>query len=565
MSKRKPAYPDTLFGNLGRHPHRTKYHGTRNLGIHHWDCINTDYFDEDALLTIFASSHSHLAVKGVELVYSLDDWATREELRFVQTKQEWDTITWGWKIVHQVQLPLKIGALIRYYVRATLADETFIYADNQSDTEKKAIQFAQWLNPDNIAPAWSKTATIYQVFVDRFNPGAGRNWLQTDDLLKPFGGTLRGVIEKLAHIQELGFNTIWLTPIFKSPSHHGYDIIDYTQIEPRFGTEADLIELISLAHEKGMKVLLDFVANHGSDQHPAFQEGLVNKTAAESGWFTWTKWPRKYVSFYNVNTMPKFDLRFGSPARSHLLEAAQKWLKLGVDGYRLDYAAGPDRDFWVDFQRACLEINPECWTFGEVVAPADQQAQFAGSLHGTLDFLTCQALRETFATRTWDAARLAAYLQSSIEGFPAGFSRPAFIDNHDMNRFIFTAEGNLAAVHAALSLLYLLPQPPIVYYGTEFDLSQQRSIHDRGATGFDEARLAMPWGTQPLPETSALLRQLAGFRQANPWLANATWQINSVSEDGHRAELSLTSGQNHMVVLIDTTTDQPLVISEGVH
>jgi len=304
-----------------------------------------------------------------------------------------------------------------------------------------------------------------------------------------------------------------------------------------------------------MRVIVDFVANHCSDQHPAFQSALADQRSAQVGWFTWPKWPKRYLSYYNVKTMPEFNLRYGSPARTHLIETAQKWLRLGVDGYRLDYAPGPGRDFWVDFQRACLQINPECWTFGEVVAPAEEQAEFDGSMHGTLDFLTCQALRETFATRNWDAARLAGYLQSSQNAFPPTFSRPAFIDNHDMNRFIFTAEGNLSAVHAALSLLYLLPQPPIVYYGTEFDLSQQRSIHDRAASGFDEARLATPWETKPLPETSQLLRQLSDFREANPWLSEATWQVISVSKDGQQAQIKATSGSNQLEVSIDTSKE----------
>ena len=562
-SKRKPTYPDTLFGNLGKLPYRIKYHQQRVFGIHHWDNVESHYTGGNVDLVIMVNCHSHLPVLKVDLIYALNDWAGRQEVEFEEADLTWDTITWGWIRTLKAALHLQRNAVLRYLVRATLADGTFIFADNQAEVEKDASQFVHWLNPQNIAPAWSKNARIYQIFVDRFNPGSGREWIQSENLLKPFGGSLRGVIEKLDHIRELGFNTIWLTPIFRSPSHHGYDISDYTRIEPRFGTEADLAELLKKAHECGIRVLLDFVANHGSDQHPAFQKALTNKTHAD--WFVWNQWPKRYKCFYQVKSMPEFNLKFGSPAREHLIEAAQKWLRLGVDGYRLDYANGPGRDFWVDFQRACLETNPECWTFGEVVAPADQQAQLAGSMHGTLDFLTCQALRETFATRSWNANRLASYLQTTQDAFPSGFSRPVFIDNHDMNRFIFTAEGNLAALHAALKLLFLLPQPPIVYYGTEFDLSQKSSIHDRDATGFDEARLATPWETSPLPETAHLLRQLSDFREQNPWLTDAKWKVNSVSEDGHRAELSLTSGQNQMVVLIDTTTDQPLVISEGVH
>jgi len=553
--KQQPTYPDTLFGPLGINSRRASYQSQRLLGIHHWDRVQTMYSDGSAFLTITASSHSNQAVRSLQLVFTLDDWSTRQELEFEKTDLRWDTLTWGWLQTWKVQLQAKEGTILRYYVRATLLDGSCLYADNQASSEEEATQFAQWLNPHNIAPAWSKTARIYQVFVDRFNPGSDRNWLQTDNLLKPFGGTLRGVIEKLGHIHDLGFNTVWLTPIFSSPTHHGYDICDYTQIEPRIGSEEDLAELLNLAHQKGMRVLLDFVANHCSDQHPAFQNALADQRFADEGWFNWTKWPKRYLSYYNVSTMPEFNLRLGSPARAYLLEAAQKWLRLGMDGYRLDYALGPGRDFWVDFQRACLDINPDCWTFGEVVASAEEQVQFNGSMHGTLDFLTCQALRETFATRNWDAARLAAYLQSSQNAFPPDFSRPAFIDNHDMNRFVFTAEGNLAAVHAALTLLYLLPQPPIVYYGTEFDLSQHCSIHDRGASGFDEARLAIPWETASMPKTARLLRQLSDYREANPWLSEANWQVVSASADGQQTELTVTSGSNQLRVTIDTSSE----------
>ena len=548
----KPKYPDTLFGDLGKRSYRARYQSKRLYGLHHYDRVHAVYSGENASLTVEASSHSKQSVSSLHLVFTLDDWATRQELEFEKADLHWNTLSWGWLQTWKVQLQSIEGAVLRYYIYANLSDGSKVYADNQVVSEMQATQFAQWLNPHNLAPTWSKTARVYQIFVDRFNPGQNRDWLQTQNLLSPFGGTLRGVIEKLDHIQELGFNTIWLTPIFSSPSHHGYDISDYTQIEPRIGTEEDLRELMTLAHQKGMRVLLDFVANHCSNQHPVFQNGLADQLVAHSGWFTWTKWPKRYQSYYNVKTMPELNLRFGSPARAHLIEAAQKWLRLGVDGYRLDYAIGPDRDFWVDFQRACLEINPECWTFGEVVAPAEEQTQLAGSMHGTLDFLTCQALRETFATRNWDAARLAGYLQSLQDAFPPDFSRPAFIDNHDMNRFFFTAEGNLDAVHAALSLLYLLPQPPIVYYGTEFDLSQHRSIHDRGASGFDEARLAIPWDTAPMPETAGLLRQLADFRQANPWLTQATWQVQSTSSDGQHAEISVSAGSNQLTIFINT-------------
>jgi len=432
----------------------------------------------------------------------------------------------------------------------TVADGSRQYADNNVQEASEATQFARWITTKNLVPDWAKGARIYQIFVDRFNPGEGRQWLQTEDLCKPFGGTILGVTEKLDHIQKLGFNTIWLTPIFRSPSHHGYDISDYFEIEPRFGSKQDLRELIDQTHQRGMRLMLDFVANHCSNEHSAFLAATQSKKDPHHDWFYWKRWPKTYRCFFGVPGMPKLNLRFGSPARQHLLEAAAYWLELGVDGYRLDYANGPDRDFWVDFQRVCLKRNPQCWTFGEVVAPVEEQAQFSGSMHGTLDFLTCQILRETFALRTRPVVELASYLCSSRVGFPAGFSRPAFIDNHDMNRFLFTAEEKLDSLHAALRLLYLLPEAPIVYYGSEIPLSQKRSIHAKGGIGFDEGRVPMPWDQPTNTPTAALLRELAQVRQENSWLTDASWKLISTSKDGNEAQLHLESGGHGLIVSI---------------
>ena len=148
-------------------------------------------------------------------------------------------------------------------------------------------------------------------------------------------------------------------------------------------------------------------------------------------------------------------------------------------------------------------------------------------------------------------SELAGYLCASETGFPADFSRPVFIDNHDMNRFIFAAQGNFESLVAALTLLYLLPQPPIVYYGTEKGLSQNHSIHDRGSHGFDEARLAMPWEENRRSRSLAdLMRTLSAFRAANPWLTEASWELLSTSGDGAEARIRLGSGARELTLKI---------------
>lgn len=554
MRKSKALYPDHIFGDIEKPPKSLKYHAQRVLGIHHWDQVIKSSSGNEEMLTIAATSHSNLAVRSLFLRWTEDDWQSSQEMPFEAIKQTWDNLTWAWLRYWQISLPIAQDTILRYQIYALLSDGRIIFADNQANEPDEATQFARWLSKQHHPPQWAKDARVYQIFVDRFSPGEGKDWLQTEDLRQPFGGTIRGVIEKIDYIQQLGFNTLWLSPIFRSPSHHGYDVSDYFQIEPRFGTEADLSELIQGLHQRGMRIILDFVANHCSSQHAGFLAAQESKEDPYYGWFKWKRWPKKYDCFYNVPGMPQLNLRFGKPARQHLLEAARKWLTLGVDGYRLDYANGPDRDFWVDFQRVCLEINPQCWTFGEIVAPLAEQNQYAGSMHGTLDFLSCQMIRETFATRQRSVANLAAYLETSQKALPPGFSRPAFIDNHDMNRFFFTAEGNRRALHAALTLLYLLPQAPILYYGTEIELSQERSIHDRGSSGFDEARLAMRFEDPSLEQanssqtssTSHLIRELSNFRSQNPWLTEAEWKLIETSEDGHTARLELKQNNHRL-------------------
>ena len=117
-------------------------------------------------------------------------------------------------------------------------------------------------------PAWVDDAIIYHIFLDRFYPGDGADWRQTTDLMGICGGTLWGARDKLDYLQDLGINCLWLSPLWKSPSHHGYDVMDYGQIEPRYGGEAALHALVESAHQRGIRVLLDLVCNHLSNEHP---------------------------------------------------------------------------------------------------------------------------------------------------------------------------------------------------------------------------------------------------------------------------------------------------------
>lgn len=544
MNQIIPEYlRDHSFGDLDDPSVSVPFLIKRLRGVHHFGRKKPLVPRPGEAVTIYASTSSDQPVEDLVLRYSVSDWREYVEIPFAPAGQSWDTLSWGWISKWHAQLPPQpAGTLLRYQVCARLpglevgqATQCRLFADNQTHDAKSADQFAIYYGEDSL-PEWSKSARIYQIFVDRFNPGQGKDWLQQEDLTRPFGGTLRGITEKLACIRGLGFNALWLTPIFASPSHHGYDTSDYLKIEPRFGTLVDFKELVDKAHALGLRVILDFVANHVSDQHPALQEALKSKSNPFTAWFQWEKWP-EYRGYFNVRTMPELNLAYASPAREHLFEAARYWLRLGVDGYRLDYAIGPGLDFWVEFRKVCRAVNPEVWTFGEVTRPADQQLSFAGGMDGTLDFLGCQALRETFAFRAKPLSWFAGYLQASQASFPRDFSRPLFLDNHDMNRFLFAAGGSLQRLKLALSWLYLLPGQPLVYFGTESALSQALSIHDPRAIGFDQSRLPMNWSEVAMhSDLAELIRALSSFRERFPGLVGAEWQLLAL-DDGQETAL----------------------------
>lgn len=435
-----------------------------------------------------------------ELGVPRQGWAASMELISV----EWDTLLWGYIRRFQVVLPgLPAGTILRYRLAAARPAEE-IFADGGA--------FYACYVADDPLPGWAYDAVVYQVFVDRFSPGEGRTWRQPETPAGFYGGTLRGIYEQLDYIAGLGANVLWLTPIFASPSHHGYDATDLFEIEPRLGTKEVLRLLLDGAHARGLRVLLDFVPNHVSSLHASFQSAARNPNSPHVSWYDFRRWPDDYESFFGVKELPQLNLRH-PPARQHILDAARYWLEFGVDGYRLDYAIGPTPDFWADFRRVTRSVRPDCWTFGEVVEPSDTQIAFTGLLDGCLDFMLLEALRQTFAFGRWSAAGFLDFLDRHEVFFPPDFSRPCFLDNHDMNRFLWVARGDIRRLKIAALCQFTLAGPPVIYYGTEVGLSQERDVR-QGQHGVpEESRLPMLWDGDQDPRLLAFYSDLAALRR----------------------------------------------------
>ena len=429
---------------------------------------------------------------------------------------EWEPLLWGYVQHYRAALPPQAaGTLIRYRLSVSSAEHPAPDAPTEIFADQEAY-YGCWI-ADDPPPDWTQRAIIYQIFVDRFHPGSNRQWQKPATPAGFYGGRLAGITENLDYITQLGANTLWLSPIFPSTSHHGYDATDYFDIEPRLGTKDDLRHLLSEAHARGMRLLLDFVPNHWSSQHPTFQQAITNKNSPYRDWYTFKHWPDKYETFFGVRSLPQLNLRHPA-ARQHVLEVAAYWLDFGVDGYRLDYAIGPTPDFWADFRKTTRERRPDCWTFGEVVEPSDRQLQFEGALDGCLDFILLEGFRQAFAFEKWTARRLAAFLDRHEAYFPATFARPSFLDNHDMNRFLWAARGDKRRLKLAALCQFTLAGQPVIYYGTEVGLSQNKDVR-QGDWGLpEESRLPMLWGEAQDAALLDFYRRLIALRLQEPAL-----------------------------------------------
>ena len=212
--------------------------------------------------------------------------------------------------------------------------------------------------------------------------------------IKSVAGSTGG--RRARHGAPANYYTLWLTPIFASPNYHGYAVSDFFRVEPALGGEAAWRELVAACRRRGLRLVLDFVANHVSDQHAAFMAARAAADSPERWWFRFRHWPQKYDCFFDQPHQPELD---GEQAavREHLLAAAVHWLRAGCDGFRLDYAHGLSHGFWSQFRAATRAAAADSVCFGEITHTPQVVRSYAGRLDGCLDFALCELLRETFA------------------------------------------------------------------------------------------------------------------------------------------------------------------------
>ena len=361
---------------------------------------------------------------------------------------------------------------------------------------------------------WFKNRVIYHILIDRF---AG--FKSNKDWNKPIflGGNIKGINEKLQYLNELGVNTIWISPFYKTNTYHGYHITDFFHVEPNFGTIDDLKELIESIHKYDMKIIADFVPNHCSKDHPYFKDAQKCKNSEFRDWFYFTKWPNGYMCFLSVKDLPKFNLEY-KDTKNYVINAAKHWLSFGFDGYRLDHVIGPTYNFWKEFKTEIKKFFPNViligeawmkgirfnelntinikykflkWLFG--AASDNLFKDFEMVLDGVLDFRLQELLKEYIAKENILKNEFYNKIESHYNNFNKNYFLPTFLDNHDMNRFLFECKNNKEKLKKAAEIQFAIPQPSIIYYGTEIGITQNKSIWEITSYGDLQARQPMNW------------------------------------------------------------------------
>jgi len=346
----------------------------------------------------------------------------------------------------------------------------------------------------------AKEGTFYEIFVRSFADSDG------DGI-----GDLNGITQKLDYLSELGINGIWLMPINSSPSYHGYDVTDYYSINGDYGTEEDFQKLLDEAHKRGIKVIMDFVINHTSSQHPWFVSACEGDDSKYRNYYRWvTKddsvdyaggdispwgdpvWRSAGKAFYYgifSDSMP--DLNYNNPdVREEVKSAAGKWLKMGIDGFRLDAAihiygnnefkqmdsqTDANIQWWNEFASYCETINKEVYLVGEAWQNNNAFAEYAQPFDTKFDFTFEQnmiyAVNEGKSV-TQEGVDLASSLQTIVEEYAkydSNFLDGVFATNHDQPRLMSQVDSKEKSELAA-AIYMTLGGNPFIYYGEELGM-----------------------------------------------------------------------------------------------
>ena len=357
---------------------------------------------------------------------------------------------------------------------------------------------------------WWNEAVFYEIFV--------RSYYDTDN---NGIGDFNGIIQKLDYIQSLGANAIWLMPIHPSPSYHGYDVINYYNVNHDYGTMDDFKNLLAEAHKRDIRIIIDLVLNHTSSQHPWFKHANSDPTSPYRDYYVWSetskggKWHEGNQGYYFGlfwGGMP--DLNYNNPqVTADMLKVTDFWLNnVGVDGFRVDAAKHLIEDgdkientpathaWYKSFYTEYKTKNPQAYTVGEVFGAGSSVIKsYTGD---QLDQIFNFEMSSGFVNSANGGASsgITSAFKFAFQDMP-DFNYATFLTNHDQTRAMSVFYGDINKAKLASFLMLTSPGTPFIYYGEEIGMQGQKPDED--------LRLPMQWSAE----------HYAGFSNTDPWRA----------------------------------------------
>ena len=405
-----------------------------------------------------------------------------------------------------------------------------------------------------VTPAWARNKVIYQIFPSRFATTESvpdSVWYQEPiSALADLRGNLPGILQRLPHIRELGADVVYLTPIFYSHSSHKYDTIDYYRIDPTFGTEQDLIELVEKAHRLGLRVILDGVFNHTGTEFFAFRDLKEKETDSDYvNWYYPESFPLQgfpgkptYMTYGYYHGMPKVNL-LCPQAAAYFTEVALHWLRVtGADGWRLDVADEISHIFWKDFRKAVKSEFPDALIVGEIWHHAPDFLQ-GDEWDSVMNYPFYRAVLDFAVEGVSTATEFLGAL-----GFQRGNTHTAaypllwnLMGSHDTPRLLHLCGGDRTRHHLAAAIQLLSPGMPMIYYGDEVGMTGAKDPDCRRGMLWDRTR----WDTA----TWEFYQQLLRIRKEFPALTEGRPVRQDAWDELSLVRITRELGGNAMTVL----------------
>lgn len=398
----------------------------------------------------------------------------------------------NWCDYYETELEIDMVCLRYQFELEDFEGKILFYGNHEFHPEKITSIDYMYDCPQNlreeemfVTPEWAKNKIVYQVFPSRFATSKKvdkRRWYKTPiSATVDLKGDLRGIISRLDHLKELGVDILYMTPIFESPSSHKYNTVDYYKIDPSFGTEEDLKELVEKAHDMGMRVILDAVFNHTGIDFFAFQD--IKEKEEKSSYLDWyyiqdfplkMKWGTKpnFKTFSYFGGMPKLNLQNDEVAE-YCIAVGRYWLEnCHIDGWRLDVGDEISHKFWRRFRKAMKETNPEALIIGEIWHHAEDfldGEEWDTVMNYPFYFAVDDLIVQEKITPSQFLGQI-GYLEGNLHKkvYPLLWN---LLDSHDTARFMYRCGENVEKFKLGIALQLLWPGMPFIYYGDEYGMT----------------------------------------------------------------------------------------------